>query len=58
MIRVPLEGRGVCWVESDSNEDELRLRHWLRRTGRFASIRETIDNLLDQLDDLDERRAA
>jgi hypothetical protein len=48
----------VVMVLADSHEDELRLRSWLRRTPAFEDLPAFIAGLLDELDRIDEERAA
>ena len=54
-VILPLESHGEIWLDAVSREDEQRLRAWLRRS---ASLERLPAILAQQLDDLDEERAA
>jgi hypothetical protein len=58
VIRLPLEGDVVVRLEAATIEDERRLRSWLRRTRRLELLQHALQGILDDLDALDERRAA
>jgi hypothetical protein len=49
---------GIVLLFAESAEDERRLRMWLRYSAVFRTLPAMIDRLLDDLDRLDEERAA
>lgn len=49
---------GLVVVDAESLEDERRLRLWLRRSEAFQTLPEFVARLLDELDRVDEGRAA
>lgn len=53
-----VEAELVGREQRGSYEDEPRLRRWLHRTTQTGDLADAIEALLDELDALDERRAA
>jgi hypothetical protein len=58
VIVIPLEGHGRILLDAETFEDELRLRGWLRRAPVFERLPAILERLLDDLDLMDEERAA
>jgi hypothetical protein len=58
VIEVPIEGAARIQVQSNSLEDEVALRGWLRRSHMLDDVAVALVELLDRLDHMDEERAA
>jgi hypothetical protein len=58
VIVIPLEEHGRIVLDCETHEDELRLRAWLRRSPVFERLPAVLARLLDDLDEIDEERAA
>jgi hypothetical protein len=58
LIEVPIEGAARIQIQSDSFEDEVALRGWLRRSRILDNVAAALVELLDNLDAYDEEEAA
>jgi hypothetical protein len=58
LIEVPIEGAARIQVQSDSFEDEVALRGWLRRSRILDNVAATLIELLDRLDACNDEEAA
>ena len=58
VIHLALEGDVRVWLEAATVEDERRLRAWLRRTRRLELLQHALQNILDDLEEIEERRVA
>jgi hypothetical protein len=50
VIRLELEQGALARLEAETQEDEMRLRHWLRRSGRLQRLPAGIVLYLDHLE--------
>ena len=58
LIRIPLEGEASITLDAKTLGDDRQLRSWLRRTRQLVHLQNALEGLLDELDAVDERRAA
>lgn len=53
VLRLELEQGAQARVEAATYEDELRLRHWLHRSGTFKRLPANVLRYLDALDEVE-----
>jgi hypothetical protein len=53
IVELPFEQRGRILFDCETFEDEKRLRLWLRHSEALHGLPETLERLLDDLDDID-----
>lgn len=58
VVSIEFEGHGRIILDCDTHEDELALRAWLRGSTVFERLPAILERLLDDLDRVDEGRAA
>jgi hypothetical protein len=57
-VEIAIEGVPVLHFLADSEEDEQRLREWLRQACPLIDLAASFEGILDDLDAWDERKAS